>query len=45
MTLYQNILPLYSDKMALYFRIINQRVTKAKMGVLGVIPQLPKNRQ
>jgi hypothetical protein len=43
--LYRNILPDYFDKMALYFRIINQRVTKAKMGVLGVIPQLPKNRQ
>jgi hypothetical protein len=32
--LYQNILPLYRDKMALYFRIINQRVTKAKNGYL-----------
>jgi hypothetical protein len=43
--LYQNILPLYRDKMALYFRIINQGVTKVKNRFLEVMTSLLKNSE
>jgi hypothetical protein len=43
--LYPNKVPEYFDKMALYFRIINQGVTKAKNGYFRVMPPLLKNSE